>query len=250
MTAASGALPIPAPLVQAWAWLGSRAHHSDPLPSWVTLLIMCVTTAATAGKAWKVTQLPATLAHELGHAYVGNMLGRTITGIKLSPDTSGVTHSAGKPYGIAYTLTVLAGYFAPPLVGVACAWAALNGWAGLALCIMCALLALAVPFARNLLALLIMVGTMLPSWYALNTNHTPTVTAIVQGLGAYLGVAGLRATWSLFAAHRQGSGEGSDADQLRSLTLIPATIWIATFATVATLCLGAQLLLLLNPHVV
>ena len=91
-----------------------------------------------------------TAIHEAGHAVVAAVVGRRLTGIRLHSDTSGVTVSRGRPRGPGMVATVLAGYPAPALVGLAGALVLGQGYAaGLlwGLVLLCALMLLLV---RNL----------------------------------------------------------------------------------------------------
>src|SRR5699024_12319039 len=65
--------------------------------------------------------LLATITHEGGHALVALLTGRRLTGIRLNRDTSGVTLSRGRPRGAGIVVTLLAGYPAPALTGLAAA---------------------------------------------------------------------------------------------------------------------------------
>lgn len=227
-------------------WISERTHHSDPLPPAVTLTLAALITLTTIGAAWNITQIPATIAHELGHAYLGRLSGRTVHGIQLHTDTSGATHTAGNPHGLGYFITLLAGYTTPPTVGAALTWAALNGWSGAALMATAFLLLIAVPLSRNLLALTMIGATAALMAATVYIGDTTITTALTQLVGVYLGVAGIRATVSLIEAHRHHRGAGSDADQLRHLTLIPTTIWVTTFTVYAAAAFIWQALLILN----
>ena len=66
---------------------------------------------------WRVLRTVVTIAHEVGHAVVAVVTGRTLRGIRLHSDTSGVTVSRGKPHGPGMVFTTMAGYPAPSLVG-------------------------------------------------------------------------------------------------------------------------------------
>ena len=67
---------------------------------------------------WRWTRTVVTIAHEGGHALVAVLAGRGLTGIRLHPDTSGVTVSTGARRGPGLVLTFLAGYPAPSLLGL------------------------------------------------------------------------------------------------------------------------------------
>ena len=68
--------------------------------------------------SWRMTRTVVTIAHEGGHALVAVLVGRGLTGIRLHADTSGVTHSTGAGRGPGVVLMFLAGYVAPPLLGL------------------------------------------------------------------------------------------------------------------------------------
>lgn len=214
---------------QVAAWISVHAHRSEPFPLWVSLLIGALVTTATVGAAWRVTQYPCTLAHELGHAYVGRIVGRGITGIKMQPDTSGVTHSSGAGGGLGFMLMLAAGYSTPPVVGALCTWAALHGWSGAAALVLAFLLAIAIPLGRNLLALATIASSAAVFLCLAAFASAPLVTGMMQATGIYLGVTGVRSTFNLARAHRSGQGSGSDADQLRGATFIPGAVWVCVF---------------------
>jgi len=71
---------------------------------------------------WRIARNAITIAHEGGHALVALLTGRKLRGIRLEFDTSGLTLSAGRPTGPGMMLTLLAGYLAPSLIGLAGAW--------------------------------------------------------------------------------------------------------------------------------
>ena len=71
---------------------------------------------------WRIGRNAITIAHEGGHALAAVLTGRRLTGIRLHSDTSGLTLSAGRPRGPGMVFTLLAGYVAPSLVGLAGAW--------------------------------------------------------------------------------------------------------------------------------
>ena len=74
---------------------------------------------ASGGRVWRVARNVVTIAHEGGHALAALLSGRQLSGIRLHSDTSGVTVSRGRPDGIGMIVTILAGYTAPAVVGLA-----------------------------------------------------------------------------------------------------------------------------------
>ena len=188
----------------------------------------------------------ATLLHEAGHAIVGVLMGRKLRGIRLHSDTSGLTVSRGKPTGPGMVATLLAGYPAPAVVGLAGAWLVSAGYAAGMLWALVLLCALMLVFIRNFYGLWVIlvtgVGVAVLSW---------TASAEILSIAAYLMV------WSLLlvapravvelqrSRRRQRSSTSSDADQLARLTRIPAGFWIAVFWLICAGCLvlGGWLLL-------
>ena len=188
----------------------------------------------------------ATLLHEAGHAIVGVLVGRKLRGIRLHSDTSGLTVSRGKPAGPGMVATLLAGYPAPAVVGLAGAWLVSAGYAAGMLWALVLLWALMLVFIRNFYGL----------WVILVTGVgvavlSSTASAEILSITAYLMV------WSLLlvapravvelqrSRRRQRSSTSSDADQLARLTRIPAGFWIAVFWLICAGCLvlGGWLLL-------
>lgn len=92
---------------------------------------------------------PATIAHEMGHATAGWVLGRRVRGIRLHTDTSGVTTTSGADSGPRMLLVVLCGYPAPPVAAAGLAWAWAAGKAGWAMTSAAALLVVALLLARS-----------------------------------------------------------------------------------------------------
>ena len=180
----------------------------------------------------------ATLLHEAGHAIVGVLVGRKLRGIRLHSDTSGLTVSRGKPTGPGMVATLLAGYPAPAVVGLAGAWLVSAGYAAGMLWALVLLCALMLVFIRNFYGLWVIlvtgVGVAVLSW---------TASAEILSITAYLMV------WSLLlvapravvelqrSRRRQRSSTSSDADQLARLTRIPAGFWIAVFWLICAGCL-------------
>lgn len=180
----------------------------------------------------------ATLLHEAGHAIVGVLVGRKLRGIRLHSDTSGLTVSRGKPTGPGMVATLLAGYPAPAVVGLAGAWLVSAGYAAGMLWALVLLCALMLVFIRNFYGL----------WVILVTGVgvavlSSTASAEILSITAYLMV------WSLLlvapravvelqrSRRRQRSSTSSDADQLARLTRIPAGFWIAVFWLICAGCL-------------
>ena len=66
----------------------------------------------------EVLRLGVTLVHELGHAFVGMLVGRRFTGFVLRGDMSGHAVTVGPPRGIGRLVTTWAGYPMPGVVAL------------------------------------------------------------------------------------------------------------------------------------
>jgi hypothetical protein len=72
--------------------------------------------------AWGVSRHVVTIAHEGAHGVAALLTGRSLEGIRLHSDTSGLTVSRGKPRGPGMVATAFAGYVGPASVGLAAAY--------------------------------------------------------------------------------------------------------------------------------
>nr|WP_242614650.1 M50 family metallopeptidase [Actinomadura roseirufa] len=225
-------------------WDRVTGTQPDP-PWWLVVLVGVVALGAVLhGPTWRVARNTVTIAHEGGHALVALVTGRKLDGIKLHSDTSGVTVSRGKPHGPGMVFTALAGYLAPPLLGLLFAALLAGGRITLMLWFALALLAGMLVMIRN-------------AYGALSVLATGAVVFLVSWLGdakVQAGFAYLAAWFLLIAATRpvielqrmraRHMAPSSDADQLAHLTGVPGLAWVGLFASVALLSLvaGAALL--------
>ncbi|GAA5090894.1 M50 family metallopeptidase [Nocardia iowensis] len=200
---------------------------------------------------WRYTRNIVTIAHEGGHALVALLTGRRLNSIRLHSDTSGLTVSSGKPYGLGMILTTMAGYPAPPLLGLG--FAALLGASRITLMLWTAiaLLAAVLVMTRNIYGMLTVfaVGATV---FAVSWFGTDTLQAGFAYLGAwFLLLAGARPVIELQRGRarqlrsRYQQDVASDADQLARLTHLPGLLWVGLFGVVAvgSLLLGAGLLI-------
>ncbi|NKY85316.1 M50 family metallopeptidase [Nocardia veterana] len=213
-------------------------------PIWVVLATAAAAAVVVLYRpVWRVLRTCVTIAHEVGHAVVAVCTGRTLSGIRLHSDTSGVTVSRGKPRGFGMVLTTLAGYPAPSAVGLGFALLLGTGRQTLMLWILIAALVVLILWIRNLFGFLAVIcaggAAFAVSWYG---------NAMWQGVFGYvvtwfLLFGGLRAVLELWRVSVRG--DGSDADQLAWLTRIPARLWVLLFGllTLAALVVGATQLL-------
>ncbi|MRH93125.1 M50 family peptidase [Nocardia sp. SYP-A9097] len=192
---------------------------------------------------WRLMRNAVTIAHEGGHAFTALLTGRRLNSIRLHSDTSGLTVSSGKPYGLGMMLTTAAGYPAPALLGLG--YAALLGAHRITLMLWLTI------------ALLLVLLLKVRNWYGLLTVFvTGGVIFAVSWFGTddtQAGLAYLAAWFLLLAAVRpvielqrnRRHEPNSDADQLAHLTHIPGLVWVVVFGLVAlgSLVLGARWLL-------
>ncbi|MFD7844403.1 M50 family metallopeptidase [Nocardia sp. NPDC059764] len=192
---------------------------------------------------WRILRNAVTIAHEGGHAFTALLTGRRLNGIRLHSDTSGLTVSSGKPYGLGMILTMAAGYPAPALLGLA--YAALLGahritlmlWLTIALLLV---LLLKIRNWYGLLSLLVTGGVVFAaSWFGSDT----TQAALAYAASWFLLLAAVRPVIEL--QRNRAHEPNSDADQLAHLTRIPGLLWVLAFGAIAlcSLVLGARLLL-------
>lgn len=225
-------------------WDRLLGAQPDP-PALLVLITALLALAVVATRTpWRVARNAITIAHEGGHALAAVLTGRRLTGIRLHSDTSGLTLSAGRPSGPGMVFTLLAGYVAPSLVGLAGAWLLGGNRITLLLWIAVALLLAILVMIRNVFGVVSIVVTtaivLAVSWYA-----SPQVQAAFAYAGVwFLLIGGVRPVRELQRLRRRGRMPESDADQLAGVTHLPALFWVALFGLVnlAALVLGAFLL--------
>lgn len=215
---------------------------------WVVALGVVALIVTWSPIGYRMVRHLATLLHEAGHAVIAVLVGRRLSGIRLHSDTSGLTVSRGRPTGPGMIATLLAGYPAPALVGLAGAWLVSHGYAAgtmWALVLLCTLMLLLI---RNLYGLWVVLvtglGVAVLSW---------TATPELLSIAAYLMVWSLllvapRAVVELQRSRRRSRRRTrSDADQLAGLTRMPAGLWIGVFWLLSVACLLGGGWLLLQP---
>ena len=193
---------------------------------------------------WRIARNAITIAHEGGHALAALLTGRRLRGIRLEFDTSGLTLSAGRPTGPGMMFTLLAGYIAPSLVGLAGAWVLGGNRITLLLWLAVLLLLLMLINIRNVFGVISVVATgaivFAVSWYA-----SPQVQAAFAYVGVwFLLIGGVRPVAELQRLRRRGRMPESDADQLARMTHTPALFWVTVFYLVnlAALVIGTFML--------
>lgn len=238
-------MPLIDGLTTIWDKLVSAQPDPPPLLVLLTALVALVVVATRL--PWRIARNAVTIAHEGGHALMALLTGRKLRGIRLHSDTSGLTLSAGRPSGPGMILTLLAGYIAPSLVGLAGAWLLGGNRITLLLWVAVALLLAMLVMIRNIfgvLSLLVTGGVVLAvSWYA-----SPEVQAAFAWTSVwFLLLGGVRPVVELQRLRSRGRMPESDADQLARLTPFPALFWVTVFALVNLAVLVGGALLLAGP---
>ncbi|WP_341719019.1 M50 family metallopeptidase [Micromonospora sp. FIMYZ51] len=228
-------------------WDRLLGAQPDPPPLLVVLTGLVALLVVATRLPWRIARNVITIAHEGGHALVAVLTGRKLQGIRLHSDTSGLTLSAGRPTGPGMVLTLLAGYIAPPLVGLGGAWLLAGNRITLLLWIAVILLLAMLIMIRNVygaLTLVVTGGAVLAiSWYA-----SPQVQAAFAWTGVwFLLLGGVRPVVELQRLRTQRGMPASDADQLAGITPLPAFFWVVLFGLVNLAVLVAGGLMLAGP---
>ncbi|MBK0869179.1 MULTISPECIES: M50 family metallopeptidase [unclassified Saccharopolyspora] len=196
---------------------------------------------------WRLLRNVVTIAHEGGHAVVALLSGRTLNGIRLHSDTSGLTLSTGRPSGPGMVFTLFAGYPAVSLLGLG--GAAMVGfdlarqalWVAIGLLV---IMLLAIRNAYGVLSVVLTGGALFAvSWFA-----APAWQAVCCVLVSwFLLLGGLRPIAELRGKRNRGRAPSSDADQLARLTRVPAGAWLGVWFLIgiAALVIGGRWLLLI-----
>jgi hypothetical protein len=226
--------------------LWNRLFGAQPDPPSLLVLITGVLALAVVlpRMPWRIARNAITIAHEGGHALAAVLTGRRLHGIRLHSDTSGLTLSAGRPSGPGMVFTLLAGYVAPSLIGLAGAWLLGGNRITLLLWVAVALLLAMLVMIRNVFGVVSIVVTTAVvlgvSWFA-----SPQVQAAFAYAGVwFLLLGGVRPVGELQTLRRRGRLPESDADQLAWVTRVPGLFWVGLFGVVnlAALVVGAGLL--------
>jgi hypothetical protein len=201
-----------------------------------------------ARRPWRVARNAITIAHEGGHALAAVLTGRRLRGVRLHSDTSGLTLSAGRPRGPGMAFTLIAGYVAPSLIGLAGAWLLGGNRIMLLLWVAIALLVAMLVMVRNAFGIVSIVATaavvFAVSWYA-----DPRVQAAFAYAGVwFLLLGGVRPVGELQTLRRRGRLPDSDADQLARVTRVPGVVWVGLFGLVSLAALVAGAGLLISPY--
>jgi hypothetical protein len=186
---------------------------------------------------WGVSRHVVTIAHEGAHGVAALLTGRSLRGIRLHSDTSGLTVSRGRPTGPGMVATAFAGYVGPALLGLGAAYLLGRQHALAVLWLAVLLLALLLLQIRNFFGLYVVavagVAVAAVSWWG--SGQVQTVAAYVGTW--FLLVAAPRPVLELQQLRRHGRARTSDADVLARLTRVPGLVWVAVFLVVTVGCL-------------
>ncbi|XAS78048.1 M50 family metallopeptidase [Dermatophilaceae bacterium Sec6.4] len=227
-----------------------RLTVAAPHASIAVVVASAVLALALVGwpRAWRFARVGITLAHEGSHALAALVCGRSLHGMRIHRDTSGVTASRGPARGLGAVLTFGAGYPGPAVLGVLGAWLLRGGYPGLLLLAVLVVLVGMILQIRNWFGLLAVAACGGPVaailWWCPPSVHMAVALVMVW----LLLFGGLRTVVDLqhdrSAGGSAGGGQLSDADQLARLTPFPALLWVTVFAliSVAAVLLGGALL--------
>ncbi|MEU5163650.1 M50 family metallopeptidase [Streptomyces sp. NPDC020875] len=215
--------------------LWDRLTGTQPSPEqWIVVLAGALALIAVVpNPIWRLSRTAVTIAHEGGHGLIALLTGRSLEGIRLHSDTSGLTVSRGRPTGIGMILTAAAGYTAPPLLGLGGAALLSTGHITLLLWLATALLLAMLVMIRNAYGAFAVVLTgaafLLISWLADSGVQAAFAYTVVW----FLLLGGVRPAFELQSKRRRGGAPDSDADQLSRLTHVPAGLWLFLFHAVS-----------------
>ncbi|WP_152188713.1 M50 family metallopeptidase [Georgenia satyanarayanai] len=177
---------------------------------------------------WRALRVAVTVVHELGHAVVGVLVGRSFTGLVLRPDMSGHAVTVGRSRGPGRVATTWAGYPGPALVGLALVLAGTSGWSGPATFVLALLLLLALLRSRSVYTVLVMVAALgLTGWLWWAADERVRGLALLTA-----GVVLLLGAWRHLGAVLRAPDRGSDPAVLARLTRVPAALWALSFTVV------------------
>ncbi|GAA2239942.1 M50 family metallopeptidase [Streptomyces amakusaensis] len=215
--------------------LWDRVLGTQPAPeAWLVIATGVLALAITVPRPlWRLSRNAVTIAHEGGHGLLALLTGRSLQGIRLHSDTSGLTVSRGRPTGPGMVLTAAAGYPAPSLLGLGGAALLGSGHVTLLLWLATALLLGMLVMIRNAYGALTVILTgaafLLVSWLA-----EPEVQAAFAYTAVwFLLLGGVRPVFELQSKRRHGGAPDSDADQLSRLTHVPPAMWLFLFHAVS-----------------
>ena len=177
---------------------------------------------------WRALRVVVTVVHELGHAVVGVLVGRSFTGLVLRPDMSGHAVTVGRSRGPGRVATTWAGYPAPALVGAGAVLAATSGWAPPVLLLTAAVLLVGLLRSRSVYTVLVMLAALGATCWLWWSGDGEVQGLVLLAVGVML----VLGAWRHLAAVTREPGAGSDPAVLARITPLPRAVWTASFVLV------------------
>ncbi|MBC9705798.1 MAG: M50 family metallopeptidase [Enterococcus sp.] len=175
---------------------------------------------------WKgfVTHL-VTLSHEYGHAVVGLFTNAHVRKIKIRWDSSGETATIRRStlLPIGSTLTTLAGYPAPIILGSLLISSIDESWHNILMWVLTGLGLFFLLFIRNFFGL-VMALLWIAFFGYLAIFQSPYSTELILWGGIFFVVGGVRDLFGLFRMWLLKEAEGSDLSILKEATRIPQIV--------------------------
>ena len=228
------------------SWWHRAWAVQTPPQLWVAVVAFTAALLAVRARAaWRVCRYLVTVAHEGGHAVVGLLCGRRLSGIHLHADTSGLTVTSGRATGLGMMATGAAGYLTPSLLGLGGAWLLAGRHVALVLWLAIVLFGAMLLALRNAFGILSVVVLGAGLVAAAGWGSTTAQCLLAWSLIWFLLLGTPRTVWELHRDVRQGRARTSDAARLATVTHLPAQVWVLAFAmaTLACLVVGGRWLL-------
>lgn len=187
-------------------------------------------------KSWYIINYLITVVHETGHALAALTVFSKLRGITIHLDHSGETQSISRKFFLFRAWSAWWGYSFPPFAGLCYLIAIYYNKVGIAITLTVIVAVLITLQIRNFMALLTIGATsiiVILCWWYLNNNY---IALILYLLAWFLLFGGIKSVFELCKIHYDHQGDGSDAQTLRNVTLLPIVFWLATFIVGALFC--------------
>ena len=226
--------PAPSTLQAALSRIGET---QAPLPGAVSVFIgFAALAAVVVQEFWLLTRHVNTIAHEGAHAIVGSAVGRKVQGVRLEPNATGATTTAGSK-GAGNVATLAVGYVGPSAFGLLAAKMIQLGHSDAVLWVTVLLLAALLLTVRNAFGFVPVLATGALVYIIARYGSVGADSAVAYGVTWFLLLAGVRAVLD-------HGVDAKDADTLRGLTKIGPGVWFWLWLTLTfgALALGGSML--------
>jgi hypothetical protein len=226
--------PAPSTLQAALSRIGET---QAPLPGAVSVFIgFAALAAVVVQEFWLLTRHVNTIAHEGAHAIVGSAVGRKVQGVRLKPDATGATTTAGSK-GAGNVTTLAVGYVGPSAFGLLAAKMIQFGHSDAVLWVTVLLLAVLLLTVRNAFGFVPVLATGALVYIIARYGSVGADSAVAYGVTWFLLLAGVRAVLD-------HGVDAKDADTLHGLTKIRPGVWFWLWLvlTFGALALGGSML--------